>query len=380
MTRTLTSPRLAAASSRPAQLREGARPAGRSVHPWAWWVWALTCAATVSLTRNPLMIALVVFAVVLVVLQRRSSAPWARSVRAYFILAGVVIGVRMLFQVLVGGLREGTVLFSLPEVGLPDWAAGIRLGGPVTVEGLVFTLYDAGRLAAMLVCIGAANALANPKRALRSVPAAFHQVSTAIVIALSVAPQLVESAQRIRRARRLRGRTAKGIAGALSLIVPVLEDAVERSMSLAAGMESRGYGRTRDDRAVGTGTSVLLAGAMLALLLGTYALLGVPDAVLPGAALLTAGAGAAVVGLRLSGRRLSVSRYRPDPWGGPEFGTCGSGLLALGLTIWLAASDPAVMNPGVNPLVWPELHPVIVLVAALVLAPGFVTPTPGTES
>ena len=59
-------------------------------------------------------------------------------------------------------------------------------------------------LAVMLLCLGAANSLANPKQALRSVPAALYEASVAVVIALSVAPQLVESTQRVRRARRLR--------------------------------------------------------------------------------------------------------------------------------------------------------------------------------
>ena len=53
---------------------------------------------------------------------------------------------------------------------LPDWAAGIRLLGPVTLEALLAGLYDGLRLATMLICVGAANALANPKRLLRSVP------------------------------------------------------------------------------------------------------------------------------------------------------------------------------------------------------------------
>ncbi|GAE73381.1 transmembrane component CbrV of energizing module of predicted cobalamin ECF transporter [Cutibacterium acnes JCM 18916] len=42
-------------------------------------------------------------------------------------------------------------------------------------------------------------------------PAALHDISVAVVIALSVFPQLIASAQRVRRARRLRGNTRKGI-------------------------------------------------------------------------------------------------------------------------------------------------------------------------
>ena len=160
-----------------------ARLVGRAIHPWAWWLWAIGAAVAVSLARNPLLLILLIAAVVFVVLQRRSQASWARSLGLYFALAGIVIAVRVLFQIVLGGLREGTVLFTLPEIDLPRWAAGIRLGGPVTLEGLLYTIFDAGRLAGLLICIGAANTLANPKRTLRNVPAAFHQVATALVIA-----------------------------------------------------------------------------------------------------------------------------------------------------------------------------------------------------
>ena len=44
-------------------------------------------------------------------------------------------------------------------------------------------------------------------------------------------------------------------------------------MSLARGMESRGYGRTRDDRRVRPGTRVLLVVSVMALTLGCYGVL-----------------------------------------------------------------------------------------------------------
>ena len=160
-----------------------------------------------SLTTNPLVLVLLVCAVLPVVAAKRGDEPWARSVRAYLWLAAIVLGVRVVFQILLGGRRDGTVLFALPELALPAWAAGIRLGGPVSAEALAATLYDGLRLATLLVAVGAANALANPRRALRSVPPALADLSLAVAVALTVAPQVVESAFRVRRARRLRGTT-----------------------------------------------------------------------------------------------------------------------------------------------------------------------------
>src|SRR5690606_7300553 len=108
------------------------------------------------------------------------------------------------------------------------------------------TATDALRLGLILVAVGAANALANPKRPLRSVPTPLYDVSVAVVIALTVAPQLVESTLRVRRARRLRGGRTGGMRAVRAIAIPVLEDAVDRCLALAAAMEARGYGRTSD--------------------------------------------------------------------------------------------------------------------------------------
>lgn len=337
-----------------------------SLHPWAWWLWALGAAAAASLTTNPLTLLLLVLAVSAVVLLRRSDAPWARSLRAYFVLAGFVLGIRLTFAVLMG-LPMGThVLFSLPEIPLPEWAAGIRLGGDVTLEGLLFTLYDSLRLAAMLVCLGAANALANPRRALRSVPAALYEASVAIVIALSVAPQLVASGQRVMRARRLRGSNERGLRALPSVVIPVLADAVERSMALATSMEARGFGHSRRP---GTGPLVLVVAAMASLTLGTYLVLGSPAAGL-GTGCLAVGAVGAVTGLRASGKALTVTRYRPNVWSWQAWLVGASGLAAAGCVL---ATSWGLAHPSTDPPEWPALAPLSLVAAALLAAPLLLT-------
>lgn len=352
-----------------------ARLVGRALHPWAWWAWAIGCAVTVSLASNPLLLVGVVAAVVFVVLQRRTDDPWARSLKLYFILAAIIIVARLIFQILIGGLREGTVLFRLPELALPSWAAGIRLGGPVTVEGLVYTAVDAGRLAGLLICIGAANALANPKRALKNVPAAFHQVATALVIAISVAPQLISSALRVRRARRLRGQLTKGVRGVVAIVVPVIEDAIERSMSLAASMESRGYGRTRTGVRLDWRLGLLLVGAMLIITFAAFALLGLPSARSWAAPLLLVGIAAAAFGLHRSSQTMAISRYRPDPWGGVENLVSGCGLVAAGTAIWLVNTDSAMVYGGF-PISWPAASWPMLLTIMLAGLPGVLAPAP----
>lgn len=357
------------------------RPA---VHPWAWWAWALGVATAVTLTTNPLLLALVALGVTAVVVLRRSDAPWARSVGAYFVLAGAVIGIRLFFQALVGGGLGSTVLVTLPEIALPDWAAGIRLGGPVTAEALVHAFCDAWRLGVMLLCLGAANALANPRQALRSVPAALYEASVAIVIALSLAPQLVESVQRVRRARLLRGGTATGWRAVRAVVVPVLADAVDRSLALAAGMEARGFGRTRDGHRPSRAATAGVLAAMIALIAGgTGVLMGEQEFAwaIPAAAVGLIGT---VATMRRAGRRLAVTRHRPLPWTARDTLLAATGLLAAAAsalaTTPLLPGAADIWRPPVDPLTWPELHPLMAVVLLAVAAPLGLTPAPASDA
>ena len=253
----------------------------RAVHPAAWWGWAVGMAIAVSTTNNPLLLLLALAVVALVVANRRGSSPWARAFRLYLWLGLVIIVVRVVLHVVVGLKFGEIVLFHLPEVTLPSWAAGIQLGGTVYLEGLIGAAVLGLRLAVIIACVGAANALANPKRLLRALPSALHEIGSAVVVSVSVAPQLAESVQRVRRARQLRGDTSRGIRAVPSVALPVLEDTLERSLLLAAAMDSRGYGRAgaapRSHRLV-TGT-VTLAG-LLASAVGIY---GVLDTTTPAA-------------------------------------------------------------------------------------------------
>ena len=63
----------------------------------------------------------------------------------------------------------------------------------------------------------------------------------------------------------------------------------------------------------------------------------------------------ATLALRLAGRRLAVTSYRPHRWTLPATLVAATGVLAA-LTVWLgAAADPDAFAPGTDPLVWPTL-------------------------
>jgi energy-coupling factor transport system permease protein len=352
-------------------------PLPRSLHPAAWWGWALALAVVASLTTNPLILLLLLAVLVLVVTARRGDSPFAKAFRYYLVLGGVIIVVRLVLHVLVG-LKFGTILLiRLPQLELPSWAAGIVVGGPVYLEGLLRAFTDGLRLAVIIACIGAANALANPKRLLRAFPAALHDIGTALVVAVSVAPQLAESVVRVMRARALRGDHRRGLRGLRHIAIPVLHDTLERSIHLAASMDARGYGR-RDhgSRRAEHLTSGLTFGGLVLAMLGLYGVFTTVGFSLAGWPLLAVGLVLSGLGLRRAGRLVRRTAYRPDPWRAPEWVTLASGLLAAAAVLVVRRTDPDGLILPLEPLGWPALPPLVLLGLLVAAAPAVLTPAP----
>ena len=341
----------------------------RALHPVAWWIWAFGLAAAASRTTNPLLLGLIIAVAAFVVSERRSDAQWARGFRGYLIVGLLIVMLRVVYRILFGGEYGDHVLITLPEIPLPDWAVGITLGGAITLESILAAAYDGLRLATLIICIGAANVLADPRRLLRSVPSALYEMGATLVVAVSVAPQLVESVGRVRRARRLRGGSGRGLRALVGILIPVLEDALHRSLALAAAMDARGYGRSAHVPARTRHlTGGLVIGGLIGICVGAYGVLDETVAPVLGMPMLVAGAVAAIAGFALGGRRLDRTSYRPDPWAGAETMVAASGIAAAVLMIVGGITGAASLQPSLIPLEWPGLAPLAtagILVAAL---------------
>jgi energy-coupling factor transport system permease protein len=315
----------------------------RSLHPLAWWAWALGLLVAASRTTNPLLLGLILGCLAVVVAARRPDAEWAGAFSAALRLGVVVVVARTLLQVLLGAPVGLNVGFRLPEIALPDWMAGVRLGGLVTWESVLIGATEGLRLAVMIACVGAANSLTPPSRLLRSVPAALYELGVAVVVALTFAPHLLADARRVSSARRLRGHDEGRIAAFARSSGPVLDGGLERSIQLAAAMDSRGYGRsgqvTQRERRAQAG--LVLAG-FAGVLVGLYGLFDSAAPRLLGWPMLGGGVVLAVLGLRAAGRRRPRTAYRPDPWRWPEWLTAASGALAA--VTFLAWSPSALLR------------------------------------
>lgn len=347
----------------------------RLLHPGAWWLWAIGLAVAASRTTNPLLLLLIIAVAAYVVAARRPHAPWARSFGVFLRIGLIVIAIRMVFQAIVSAPIGTTVLFTLPALTLPEVLAGVRLGGAVTLESMLAAFYDGLRLATILACIGAANSLASPARLLKAVPSALYEFGVSVIVAVTFAPQLVADLDRIRMARRLRGRANGGIRGAAGAAVPVLEGALERSVALAAAMDSRGYGRQaqRSVRIRRLTTTALLVG-LVAVVIGVYALLDASAPAILGLPLLVVGVVVGLSGFALAGRRSVRSRYRPDPWSWPEWGVSACAV-ATGASLFIAAAlGEGGLAAPVDPPAWPALPPLAVIGIAISVLPAYIAP------
>lgn len=352
----------------------------RDLHPVAWWAWAVGLAVGAACTTNPFVLGLLLAVVALAVLTCRTDQPWARSFRLYLWLGVVVVAVRVLFRVLLGGDVPGHVILRLPSVPLPDAAAGINLLGPFTREELLASSYEGLRLATLLVAVGAANALANPKRLMKSLPPALYEIGTAMTVAISVVPQLADSARRVRAAQQLRGgpqgRFGR-IRGVRRLLVPILEDSFDRSLSLAAGMDARGYGRAGELTAAQRRTTggLMIAG-LIGVCVGVYAFLDASAPRLLALPMLLGGTAVALAGFTFAGRRVRRTRYRPDRWRLPEITVALSGITA-GAGLWAVQRwDVALAHPGVESV--PAVSLLAVASVLLGVLPVWVAPPPLT--
>lgn len=345
------------------------------LHPLAWWCWAGALAVAASRTTNPLLLGLILAVVAFVVAARRDDSPWARSFSALLRLGVFVIVLRVVVQVLFGDRVPGFVLFTLPEIPLPSWAAGVTIGGPVTAQAVLGAACQGLRLAVILACFGAANSLASSFRLLRCVPAGLYEVAVAVTVALSFTPQVVWSIGRVKDARRLRGRSSSGLRGWRGLAVPVLEGALERSVALAASMDARGFGRRVTSPARRRVTAASTLGGLVALGIGLFEVLDSGSASGIGLAVVLLG-GALVTGGIVAASHGGRSRYRPDRWLVAEWLVVLAGLAAAAGIVLAGAHDPSALTLPLYPLGLPAAPPVALVGIIVAGAPSIVAPAP----
>ena len=178
----------------------------------------------------------------LLVYKYKSDGPWSDSYLWALKLILFVITFRLFIGIVIGVPIPGHILFTLPQIPLPSWMAGITLGGAVTWERISSTIIESLNIASIIALFGAATALTNPRSLLRSLPPMFYEVGVVLIVATNLTPQLVANLKRIRIAQKMRGISTNKLLSWRQIAMPLLEDSLARALDLAAAMDSRGYG------------------------------------------------------------------------------------------------------------------------------------------
>ena len=300
----------------------------RSLHPFAWWAWGLGIALTASQSPGTLALILLCIGAAMVVYSKKSDQPWAKAFAIGVRLGLIAFAIRMIIGITLSVPIPGNTLFTLPTIPLPEWMAGIRIGGPVTSERLAITATEGLTFFTLIIAISAASALANPKQGLRVLPGVMHQAGVALIISTTLIPHFVTSIQRVKQARRLRGDTQR--IAFRKIAVPIFEDSLQRAINLGAAMESRGYGF--NDSATGRrfGSQILLS-SVVVITIGVSLFL----AAIEGAAI-AFGVGVILLttGLLVANRSTKRTRYRPQIWERAEWVVVATSITLISLVLY----------------------------------------------
>jgi energy-coupling factor transport system permease protein len=304
-----------------------------AIHPYSWWILGL-CFAISAAASSEIAVLLGIIALVLgITVSVREPAPWSKSLKFYLATALIVVAIRLVFRIVFNFDSDLNVAFALPALNISVGALGsVELFGRVSWDALLGALRDGLKMAAVILSVGLANTLANPRRLLKNTPGALYEIASAWVIAINMAPQLIESAKRVKKARRLRGRSRQQTLLS-SLVIPVLEDTIERSLALAASMSARGFGRqgTLSPKQLLVVRMVSVVGVSC-LAIGSYLLLTMSSSLIP-LLLLGSGIVAIFITSRVASLRQIRTRFQPESWTSRDLAICliGAAIATLSL-------------------------------------------------
>jgi energy-coupling factor transport system permease protein len=334
---------------------DNGRPASLSLpskaHPGPWMAWTASAAGVALLTRNPWQLVVVGLAA-LGARWRHSGQPPGRA--QVVLYAGLVIfpaGLNFLLS------RAGTTV--LWRLRLP------LIGGPFTLEALLFGLTAGIQIATLLTVMMAFGEAVSSTDLLRRVPRSLYPVGLTASIGLGFAPQARQAFQQIREAQEARGFHPTGWRNLPELVVPLVVISLENALAMGEAMASRGWGSVGLGRSVRWSLSagwLLLAGGMVLWLVA-------PTSAWASAALILAGIGLITV----SGRGLPrPTRLRTESWNWQGTLACGLSLgsLSVYLLVTFLLPDLLIYYPYPT-AAWPALTPALLLAAVpLAIAPA----------
>jgi len=313
-------------------------------------VWAGSAGGIALLVRNPWYLLLIAAAAMMIRWRATGQRPSAGMLRLF---AGL-----MVFPTLLNFLfsRAGeTVLLEFP----------VRfIGGPYTLEALLFGAAAGLQLASLLLVMMTFSLLLSPTDLLRRIPAGLAPAGITASIAMNFAPQARRSFDAVREAQQVRGHAPRGFRDLRGIVTPLVIHSLESALTVGEGLATRGWG----DAAVSeAGRRMAWAGV------GLFALGAIAWSLAPTRGWIAAilvGVGATLL-LAVLARSGSRSRYRPEVWRRRDSIIVGVTLGVLSLTAILVALAPSLLVYEPYPqAAWPTFSWPVALAVSLLALPA----------
>lgn len=273
---------------------------GKPLHIYGWLGWVLVAAWLATRLRNPF------YTLLILLIARLVWAGCSRPEHSFNLPFAKLAFFIPTFSALLNGLlaHTGQTVLLIVPAGWP------LIGGPLTLEALVYGFNNGLILLTILAIFQAFNAIVPISQLIRLAPAAFYNLGLVLLIALTYVPQTLSHLQQIREAQAIRGHRLRGWRDWRPVVLPLLVGGLERAMNLAETMMARGYGAS-SGRSHSGPMLAGLAGGLTLTLLGWLLLLW---QLRPGWGILLAGVGLIGWLVWRSGRDTPTTRYQPQPW------------------------------------------------------------------
>jgi|GEM_PF-2882933 len=194
-------------------------------------VCAVLAIAAMVLEDPPVLAALFVISAAIAA-ESRIITGWS-----YYMKVAVWIAVFLILLNLVLSQSGNTVLFEA-KLNLPIFES-IR----ITLEALFFGLTISLRLATVISAFALLSLTVSPQEMMRVMTKMKLPAKSVFVTSLSTrfVPSLMDDVETLTQVQKTRGAKLKGIRGKGTVIIPLLSNSLERSVSVAEAMESRGF-------------------------------------------------------------------------------------------------------------------------------------------
>jgi energy-coupling factor transport system permease protein len=334
----------------------------QSLHPITWVIWLIAILALLITTRNPLYLIIILLCIAILMSALPRTMGGVEPIISPWRLAMVIVPLSAIFNAATAHFGQ-TVLFSLPE-GI------LLLGGPITLEAVVFGALNGLVLSGIFAAFSVLNQALSIRSLVRLIPRAFHPVAVIIIIALSFVPSMTRQLQQIREAQAIRGHRIRGLRDWLPLFMPLLIGGLERALQLAEAMTARGF--AGHDEAIPAATRTIIVVGMSGVLTGWLLRLGWGYNIL-GYSLMLLGTAAVGIALWQAGRRLPHTTYRHEPWRKQDWAILLTSLIALLPLIPLPFIEPSSLYYYPYPLLtMPIFEPLLAIMMLALLGPVFV--------